>query len=102
MNEKKLLEYSKKYAKSQGLKLNPDKKIVNRIIKGLLFNEKKHGKRFCPCRVVTGIPEQDEKIICPCVFHKAEIKKQGHCLCKLFVSKDYFEKHKKDKIFHLD
>ena len=27
-----------------------------------------------------------KKIICPCVYHKDEIREQGHCHCLLFVA----------------
>jgi len=87
MNEEELKKVSERYADSQKFKLNPDKKIVESIIKGLLANEKKFGYRYCPCRAVIGNKEMDRKIICPCVFHKDEIKRMGHCLCGLFVSK---------------
>ena len=86
MNEKELKKVSERYAESQNFKLNLDKKITESIIRGLLANEKKFGYRYCPCRAVTGNEEMDRKIICPCVFHKDEIKRMGHCLCGLFVS----------------
>ena len=82
---KKLREKSEAYAKSAGFKLNPDEKVVQRILKGLLKNKEKHGEIYCPCRVVTGDKEKDKDIICPCIFHEAEIKKDGKCLCQLFV-----------------
>ncbi len=72
------------YAEEHGFRLNPDAKIVEGTIKGLLENEKKHGQRYCPCRRVTRNREEDKKIICPCIFHKKEIETQGHCLCQLF------------------
>jgi len=75
------------YAESQGFKLNPDEKIVEIVIKGLLNNKKKHGEIYCPCRVVTGNKEEDKKIICPCIYHKDEIATQGHCKCSLFWKK---------------
>ncbi|MCK4730491.1 MAG: ferredoxin:thioredoxin reductase [Candidatus Aenigmarchaeota archaeon] len=78
----------KKYAEENGFKLNPDKKILEGLLRGLLSNEKKYGKKYCPCRRVQGIPEKDKEIICPCVYHKKEIKEQGHCHCFLFVSKE--------------
>ncbi len=83
-SEKLIKEYAG-YAKSCGFKLNPDKEIVARIIKGLLENEKKHGKRYCPCRRVTGQEVEDSKNVCPCAYHLEEIEKNGHCLCGLFV-----------------
>jgi thioredoxin len=78
-------ELSYNYAISQGFHLNPDKKTTDRVINGLFENEKKYGKKYCPCRRVTGDAEKDAKIICPCVYHKDEITKDGHCICNLFV-----------------
>ena len=83
--EKELLEISEKYAASKGYKLNPNQKLVDVIIKGLLRNEGKYGFRYCPCRKVSGDKEKDKLIICPCVYHEDEIKKDGHCHCMLFV-----------------
>jgi thioredoxin len=73
------------YAKANGFRLNPDKKSVDRVLSGLLQNEKKYGKKYCPCRRVTGDDQEDAKKICPCAFHKDEIAKDGHCFCNLFV-----------------
>ncbi len=78
---------SDNYAKKTGIKLNPNGKIVDRIINGLLKNKQKYGAIYCPCRVVTGDKEKDKEIICPCIFHKKEIELQGRCLCQLFVKK---------------
>jgi len=72
------------YAEKQGFKLNPNGEAVKRLIKGLLENEKKYGAKYCPCRRVTGNPEQDKAKICPCQWHKQEIEKDGHCFCGLF------------------
>jgi ferredoxin-thioredoxin reductase catalytic subunit len=80
-----LLEKCKKHAKEKGIKLNPNPKIVEAILKGLLRNEQNKGAIYCPCRPVTGDKEEDKKKICPCFWHLDEIKKQGHCLCNLFV-----------------
>ena len=82
--EKELSEKSEKYATSKGYKLNPNAKLVDVIIKGLLRNEAKYGFIYCPCRKVKGIVDEDKKIICPCIYHEEEIKKDGHCHCMLF------------------
>ncbi len=79
-----LIEYHN-YAEEKGFFLNPDKKITDNIIKGLVKKEKELGQRFCPCRRVTGEEEEDKKIICPCAYHLKEIEENGHCLCRLFV-----------------
>lgn len=73
------------YAKKNGFRLNPNRKAVELLIGGLLRNEKKHGARYCPCRRITGDKKEDKKKICPCVWHKDEISKDGHCHCSLFV-----------------
>jgi len=67
------------------MKLNPDKKVVDRVMAGLNKNEEKYGKRYCPCRRVTGNEAEDAKIICPCIYSKEEIEKDGKCFCGLFV-----------------
>ena len=73
------------YADKVEISLNPDEKIVNGIITGLLKNKEKHGEIYCPCRRVTGDKEKDKEIICPCVFGRGEIELQNHCHCNLFV-----------------
>ncbi len=80
-----LLTFYANYAEQNGINLNPNAESVVRIINGLLSNQKKHGKRFCPCRRVSGNAEADEKNVCPCAYHKEEIERDGHCLCNLFV-----------------
>jgi len=87
--EEKEIEKIKKqfsdFAKESGFNLNPDEKTVERIIKGLLANEKKYGKKYCPCRRVIGDQKQDEEKICACIWHKDEIEKDGKCFCGLYV-----------------
>ncbi|MDI6591569.1 MAG: thioredoxin [Patescibacteria group bacterium] len=75
------------YAQKNGWKLNPDRKLVERLVMGMLANEKKYGARYCVCRRITGNSEEDKKIICPCVYVQQEIKEQGHCFCGLFFEK---------------
>ena len=89
MGEKEILADSEKYAKKAGFILNPDKKHVAMIVKGLAQNEKEFGARYCPCRARTGNLKEDKKIICPCIYHKDEIKRDGHCLCRLFFRKGF-------------
>jgi len=84
--EKIILAYES-YAQKSGFSLNPNRKIVEGIVKALLKKEEKYGYRFCPCRPVTGDHEKDKKTVCPCVFHREEIEKNGRCLCNLFVKK---------------
>lgn len=87
MDKKSFIEAKKKYAEKQGFMLNPDKQVVDMIIDGLIENMKKHGSAYCPCRPITGVKEEDKKNICPCIYHKDEILKDGKCHCWLFVKK---------------
>jgi ferredoxin-thioredoxin reductase catalytic chain len=84
MMEEMIKNYSE-YAKQNGFQLNPDRKTVERVINGLLANEKKNGKKYCPCRRLSGDEEEDLKKVCPCAYHKEEIKKDGRCYCGLFI-----------------
>jgi len=81
------IEKSKEYAEQNGFQLNPDEKIVERIVNGIFMNEEKHGAKYCPCRRITGDKEEDAKKICPCFWHKDEIAKDGRCFCGLFIKK---------------
>ena len=82
-----LIERAEKYASAAGFALNPNKQVVENIAKGLLGNEEKHGHKYCPCRKISGNPEEDKKNICPCDHHRQEIEENGHCHCNLFVKK---------------
>ena len=82
--EKIIKEYEER-ARENGFRLNPDRKVTERIIEGLLENEKKYGQKYCPCRRVSGNSEEDKSKICPCAWHREEIEKNGRCLCGLFV-----------------
>jgi len=80
-----LMKKYEEYAKENGFRINSNRKVAETIVRRLLENEEKFGFRYCPCRRTNGDPHEDRKIICPCVFHKDEIKKQGKCHCMLFV-----------------
>lgn len=85
MNKNEVIKNYSNYAESHGFKINPDKEIVDMIINGLSENEKKYGFRYCPCRVITENKVERAKMICPCVWHKSSIKRDGKCHCELFV-----------------
>lgn len=80
-----IIKWYENYAKKNGFRLNPDRVNVERLIKGLLANEKKYGARYCPCRRITENLEEDRPKICPCQWHKEEIDKDGRCYCELFA-----------------
>ena len=86
--EKKVEELIKEYeeyAAKNGYKLNPNPAIVEGVVKGLLLRQDNFGEKYCPCRKLANDKKADMRIICPCVYHDEEIKKDGHCYCNLFV-----------------
>jgi len=78
----------KRYANKKGYILNPDEEIFESVIEGLAQNRLKYGKRYCPCRIITGDPKKDKANICPCVYHEEEIERDGHCHCMLYYAKE--------------
>lgn len=90
-DEDEIREWAQEYARKNGWVLNPDKKVLDAVIRGLARNEKKFGERYCPCRIRSGEKEKDTAIICPCIYHKDEIAKDGHCHCQLYYRKDATE-----------
>jgi ferredoxin-thioredoxin reductase catalytic chain len=68
--------------------LNPDKERVKKLATGILNNEINHGLKYCPCRMTTGRPEDDIKLVCPCFFAKQKVwQTKGECWCSLFIKK---------------
>lgn len=82
--EAEMLEWAKNYAKDHGWILNRDEKQLGTVIKGLVRNKKKFGRKYCPCRLRSGDEEKDRAIECPCIYHKDEIAEQGSCHCRLY------------------
>ena len=80
MDDKKaenLIEGYKKYAKDNGFKLNPNQEVVERLVRGLLANEKKYGAKYCPCRRVAGNKEEDQPKICLANGIEKKLKKMA-------------------------
>ncbi len=76
------------FVKDRPFRLNPNEKTVAKVIKGLVARNKKYGKLYCPCRIVSGDNEKDDKIICPCFYHEEEVNRDGKCHCDLFVANE--------------
>ena len=84
----KLHESLSRYANKKGFILNPNEEMLNLVIAGLSRNKEKHGKQYCPCRIISGNEEEDRKIVCPCIYHEEEIETDGSCHCDLFFKKE--------------
>jgi len=89
--EEEIRAQDEEYAHRNCWVLNPDKKVLDVVIQGLTLNEKKFGRRYCPCRLRSGDEERDWAIICPCRYHRDEIAKNGHCRCRLYYRNEAVE-----------
>ncbi|MEN6611561.1 MAG: ferredoxin-thioredoxin reductase catalytic domain-containing protein [Methanoregulaceae archaeon] len=87
VSEEEILAWARKYADEHGYVLNPDEKQLATVIRGLGRTKTKFGEHYCPCRLRSGNKEKDKAIICPCVYHKDEIEKEGSCHCSLYFRK---------------
>jgi len=87
-SKEKLRDGFKRYAESQGFTFNPDEKVVDTLLDGMLWNKKEYGYQYCPCRAVSGDKGKDVKLVCPCVYIHEEVERMGRCWCGLFVNAD--------------
>jgi ferredoxin-thioredoxin reductase catalytic subunit len=73
-------------AEGAGYHLNPDTRFVRDLVGGLLTNQRRYGYLACPCRLATGIADEDRDIVCPCDYRDADLLDWGSCYCGLYVS----------------
>jgi ferredoxin-thioredoxin reductase catalytic subunit len=91
----KLYERLHQEAEASGYHLNPDVAHTKELIKGLLTNEKRYGYWACPCRLASGVKEEDLDIICPCDYRDPDLNEYGTCYCSLYVSRAVLKGGKK-------
>jgi ferredoxin-thioredoxin reductase catalytic chain len=89
MEVEKLYEMLKKIQESKGYYFNIDKKRVFELLDALITNKERYGYMACPCRLASGIKENDGDIICPCVYRKPDVEEYGSCFCNLYVSTEW-------------
>jgi ferredoxin-thioredoxin reductase catalytic subunit len=75
---------------SGGYHLNPDVAFTKDLIRGLLANEARYGYGACPCRLASGVKDDDLDIICPCDYRDPDLTEYGSCYCALYVSGQIF------------
>jgi ferredoxin-thioredoxin reductase catalytic subunit len=83
---KALYERLDQDAESGGYHLNPDRDFTLALVEGLLANQARYGYQACPCRLASGVKEQDLDIICPCDYRDPDLLDWGNCYCALYVS----------------
>jgi len=73
-------------AEAGGYHLNPDVEFTQELLKGLLVNEDRYGYGACPCRLASGVKQDDLDMICPCDYRDPDLDQYGACYCALYVS----------------
>lgn len=89
MNVEQLYEILKKAQEPKGYFFSTDKERVSELLQALLVNKERYGYMVCPCRLAAGSRENDQDIICPCVYRTPDVDEFGSCYCNLYVSKDW-------------
>lgn len=84
----KFYEKLKKDAETGGYQLNPDTNFTKKLVKGLLVNQDRYSYQACPCRISSGVKDEDLDIICPCDYRDSDLEEYGTCYCALYVSQD--------------
>jgi ferredoxin-thioredoxin reductase catalytic chain len=90
-----LLDRLDREAERSGYHLNPDRQFTLGLMEGLLANEARHGYQACPCRLASGVREEDLDIVCPCDYRDPDLSDFGACYCALYVSREVKEGRKK-------
>ncbi|HUW99712.1 MAG: ferredoxin-thioredoxin reductase catalytic domain-containing protein [Phycisphaerae bacterium] len=80
-----IAERVRRHADESACRLNPNAKVVEALLDGLVRRKERFGDYYCPCRVVTGNEETDRANVCPCKTHEEEIARAEKCHCGLFV-----------------
>jgi len=91
MDAEELYEMLRKAQEPKGYYFNRDKERVFELLEALIANKKRYGYMACPCRLASGVKEQDRDIFCPCIYREPDVKEYGSCYCNLYVSKKWNE-----------
>lgn len=84
-----LREYMEPFALRLGYRFNDDAGFVDEVLGSEIEILDRTGDVYCPCRVRTGDPKEDVKIVCPCIpFYADEFARLQKCWCGLFVRTD--------------
>ena len=89
MKVEELYEFLKKAQEPKGYFFNQDRDKTLAILTELLENKSHYGYMGCPCRLLSGDPDWDRDIICPCVYRELDVKEYGSCYCGLYVSESW-------------
>ncbi|MFZ5758188.1 MAG: ferredoxin-thioredoxin reductase catalytic domain-containing protein [Thermodesulfobacteriota bacterium] len=85
----KLHETLKKSQEPKGYFFNKEKEKTFDLLRGLMINKDRYGYMSCPCRLASGVREEDRDIICPCIYREPDVSQYGSCYCGLYVSQEW-------------
>jgi len=84
-----LKDYMGPFALRLGYKFNTETDFVDEVLESEIEILARDGDVYCPCRVRTGDPKEDYKIICPCIpFYSDQFAALRKCWCGLFIRTD--------------
>lgn len=84
-----LKEYMVPFVATLGYKLNTETEFVDEVLASEIEILDATGDVYCPCRVRTGDPKEDMRIVCPCIpFHAEQFAAMRKCWCGLFIRTD--------------
>ena len=81
-----LKAYMGPFAERLGYKFNTETDFVDEVLTSELEILERDGDVYCPCRIRTGDPKEDLKIVCPCIpFYRDQFAAIRKCWCGLFI-----------------
>lgn len=81
-----LKAYMGPFAEKLGYKFNTETEFVDEVLQSEIEILDRDGDVYCPCRIRTGDPKEDIKIICPCIpFYRDQFAAIRKCWCGLFI-----------------
>lgn len=84
-----LKAYMGPFAERLGYKFNTETDFVDEVLASELEILDRDGDVYCPCRIRTGDPKEDLKIVCPCIpFYRDQFAALRKCWCGLFILSD--------------
>ena len=77
------------FVASLGYRFNTESDFVDEVLSSELEILEQTGDVYCPCRIRTGDPKEDLKIVCPCIpFYLDQFAALRKCWCGLFIRTD--------------
>lgn len=84
-----LKEYMAPFVERLGYAFNTDEEFVRITLDAEIGILDETGDVYCPCRIRTGDPKEDLRIICPCIpFYLDQFAAMRRCWCGLFIRTD--------------